>query len=79
METLKFQIGKNGITEGVISSLALTLKTHNQVRITLLKSSGRNRENIIEMAEKINKGLNNSCGYRILGFTIILIRKSKDL
>ena len=42
----KFQIGKNGVTDGVIESLELILKNHRQIRISVLKSSGKDRENI---------------------------------
>ena len=73
---VKFQIGRNGITEGVIISLNTTLKTHNQIRISILKSSGRNKENIQQMAEEIISKINYKCYYRILGFTIILKRQS---
>lgn len=74
MEILRFQIGKNGVTDGVIESLKLALKTHNQVRISVLQASGRNKGNMKEMADKIKSGIPNT-DYRIIGFTIILIRK----
>lgn len=72
----KFQIGKNGITEGAINSLNLILKTHSQIRISALKSSGRNKNNIKEIADEIINKLAYRCHYRILGFTIILKRQS---
>ncbi len=72
----KFQIGKNGLTEGTIKSLNQDLKTHNQVRITLLKSVERNRDKIRILAENIIKKINYNCNYKILGFTIILRRQS---
>ena len=70
----RFQIGKFGVTEGVIESLELALKNHKQVRISTLKSSGRNRENIEKMAEEITSKLKERCEYRIIGFTIILVK-----
>jgi len=74
----KFQIGKNGVTEGVINSIALGLKTHKSVRISLLKSTERNRKIVLEFAEKIKKDITEKTGkeyrYRIIGFTIILRR-----
>ena len=73
----KFQIGKNGITDGTIESLELALKNHKQIRISVLKSSGRNRESIHEMAQEIKKRLLVGSDARILGFTIILIRRDK--
>ena len=73
----KFQIGKFGITEGVIESLELALKHHKQIKISVLKASGRNRENIEEMAQELVTRLKEKgeiCEYRIIGFTIILIK-----
>jgi len=76
---IKFQIGKQGITAGIIDSLNLSLKNHKQVRISALKSSGRNKESIGEMAEEIVRKLpkENIYQYRIIGFTIVLRRLSK--
>ena len=76
-KTTKFQIGKNGITQGVIESLSLMLKNHRQIRISVLKSSGRDRENIEKMALEIQKQLDIKCDFIILGFTIILTKSSR--
>ncbi|MBS3091571.1 YhbY family RNA-binding protein [Candidatus Pacearchaeota archaeon] len=77
----KFQIGKNGITGGVIEGLNNALKTHKRIRIAVLKSSGRDRDSIQEMAKSIQSKLDVHCEFRIIGFTIILRRqagKNKD-
>jgi len=79
MKITRFQIGKSGITSGVIESLELSLKHHKQVKISALKSSGRNKESIKEMAQEIVNKLAEKkirCDYRIIGFTIILIKSS---
>jgi len=72
----KFQIGKFGVTEGVIESLSLALKNHKQIRISVLKSSGRSRESIDEMGKELTSRLKEKCKYSIIGFTIILIKES---
>ena len=73
---LKFQIGKNGVNDGTIEGLNNALKTHKRIRISVLKSSGRDKEKIQEMAKTIQSKVNVSCGFRIIGFTIILRRQS---
>lgn len=81
MKITRFQIGKSGITEGVIESLELSFKHHKQVKISALKSSGRNRESIKEMAQKIVARLKEkkvNCNYTIIGFTIVLIKSSSN-
>jgi RNA-binding protein YhbY len=74
-----FQIGKSGITQGVIDSLASALKNHKQVRISALKSSGRDRDKIKEMGEEICNKLSKKYGgsyfFKVIGFTIILKKR----
>lgn len=72
-----FQIGKKGVNEGAIESLSLTLKNHKQIRIGVLRSSGRNRESIEKIALEIQQRLPVRCDYRIIGFKIILIKREK--
>jgi len=71
---LKFQIGKQGITEGAIQTLKSMFKTHRQVRISVLKSSGRDRNNIQDMAKSLCQKLNFPEIYRVIGFAIIINR-----
>ena len=73
----KLQIGKSGITQGFVQSVELALKTHSRVRISALKSSGRDKKIIREMAEEVVKKLKTKCDYKIIGFTIILIKTKK--
>lgn len=80
MEEAKFQIGKQGVTQGVIDSLKLSFKNYKQVRISALKSSGRDRTSINSMAEELSRGLEDEkyqYVYKIIGFTIIMRKKSK--
>ncbi|MCX8159051.1 MAG: YhbY family RNA-binding protein [Candidatus Pacearchaeota archaeon] len=74
--SLKFQIGKSGISQGVINSLELALKNHKTIRISALKSSGRDRNSIEQMANEIKSKLTTHCDTKIIGFTIILFKKS---
>ena len=77
----KFQIGKNGLTEGVLESLAMSFKTHKTVRIHLLKNAHEDRDSKKEKffwadktADEIVKKLGGNFTYKILGFTIIMRR-----
>ena len=72
----KFQIGKQGITEGTIESLKLVIKNHKRVRISVLKSAGRDREEMKVIAQRLCDELGN-CVAKVIGFTIILIKVSK--
>jgi RNA-binding protein YhbY len=73
----KFQIGKSGVTSGVVDSLKLALKNHNSVRISVLKSTGRTRDSIKKTAEEIAEKLGFPSRHKIIGFTIILKKTRK--
>jgi RNA-binding protein YhbY len=75
-KTLKFQIGKLGVTPGIIEALELAFKNHKQIRISVLKSSGRDRNTIHDMAIRLVSQLKTPCDFRIIGFTIILRKRS---
>lgn len=69
---VNFQIGKNGVTEGIIESLSLAMKKHKQVRVSVLKSGGRDRTKIKEMALELERKSPYKFNYRIIGFTIVI-------
>ena len=76
----KFQIGKLGITSGIIQSFESALKTHKQIRISVLKSAGRDREKVKKIASEISEKLEKfevKSKYKIIGFTIILKKLKK--
>ena len=72
--TAKFQIGKQGVTDGVIESLNSAMKFHRQVRVSVLKSATRNREELKKIAESLKQKLKYKISYRIIGYTIIMIK-----
>ena len=74
---MKFQIGKAGIGEGTLASLALAFKNHRVIRVSVLRSVSPNRDKVQEIADNLVKGLEGNYRYIIVGFTIIL-KKMKD-
>lgn len=78
LNEMTFQIGKAGITPGVIESLHLLFKNHKQVRVSLLQSSGRNNTNKFDMAKELAEKLKNDqyeFVTKVIGFTIITKRR----
>lgn len=73
----KFQIGKNGVTDGFIETLKLGFKTHKQIRISVLRSAAPNKDKVKEMAEEIASKIGIKTKHRIIGFTIILRKSSQ--
>jgi len=72
------QIGKNGLTAGVIENIKTFFKTREAVKICMLKSAGHNREKVREIAKKIQGALGDKFTYRIVGFTIFLKKWRKS-
>jgi len=73
------QIGKNGVTENFIESLKNQLKTHGNVRISLLKSFTRDRKKLKEYSEEIIEILGKNYTSRIIGFKIIIKKWRKAI
>lgn len=69
---VQFQIGKNGLTETVLLSLDNALKNHSQVRVSVLKSSGRDKAKMQSIAKEIEQKLPTPVLTRVIGFTIIV-------
>jgi len=75
----QFQIGKFGVTDGVIESLKLHFINRKTVKVSILRGSLKGREEVKKMAgELINKlGPNYDC--TIIGFTITIRKHSKKI
>ena len=66
------QIGKNGLTDGVITTMKNAFANRNDVKISILKSAGHDKEKVSEIADKIIESLGNKFTCRIVGFTIFV-------
>lgn len=66
------QLGKNGITESFIESLKHIFENHDNVRLSVLKSAGHEKEKMKEYSEKILEKLGKNYTGKIIGFKIIL-------
>ncbi len=73
------QIGKNGITENFLETLKNYFKNHQNVKISVLKSATRNREELKKISEKILEGMGKNFTTRIIGFTIVVKKWRKDV
>ncbi|MDP4039435.1 MAG: YhbY family RNA-binding protein [Candidatus Pacearchaeota archaeon] len=72
---VKFQMGKNGVTDNFIFTLQGAFKNNRQVRISVLKNAISEREKIKGIAEELTQKLKGRFDYKIIGFTIVLIRR----
>ena len=68
----QMQLGKSGITENFINSLKNQFKNSQVMKISILKSATRDREEIIKIENELLKKLGKNFTGRVIGFTIIL-------
>lgn len=66
------QIGKNGLTDGILIVIKNAFANRDDVQISVLKSAGHDKEKVMEIADKIIESLGNKFTYRIVGFSIFL-------
>jgi RNA-binding protein YhbY len=66
------QIGKNGITENFILTLESHFKNNEDVKVSVLKSSGRDKKQVKKYSEEILEGLGKKYTAKIIGFTIFV-------
>ncbi len=72
MATAFVQLGKRGITENFIESLKSFFQTRENIRISVLKSAGHEREKVKQYSEEILDKLGKNYTAKIIGFTIVV-------
>ena len=68
----KIQLGKSGLTKGFIEKLKNDFKNHNNVKISVLKSAGHDKEKVKQYTEQILDSLGKNYTAKTIGFTINL-------
>ena len=66
------QIGKNGITENFIETLKSYFKKHDNIKISVLKSFGRDKKELKKVVETILEKLGKNYTAKTIGYTIAL-------
>ena len=79
MTTSMLQIGKNGLTENFIETVKDHFKKHDNIKISILKSAGHEREKVKEFSERILDALGKNYTAKIIGFTIFLKKWRKKV
>jgi RNA-binding protein YhbY len=80
MPTIRqLQLGKNGLTEDFLCNLKHHFDNTKNVKISVLKSCCRDREELKKINEEILKKLGNNYTSRIIGYTIVVKKWRRDM
>ena len=74
----EIQLGKNGVTDGFLDSLKNQFVKTQNIKISVLKSCCRDKEELKEISKKILEGLGKNYTARIIGYTIALKKWRKE-
>ncbi len=80
MVVTNLQLGKAGVSDNFIENVKNAFKRHDTVKVSILQSCCRDRDEIKMIGEDICKKLNDqrfSFKPKIIGFTITLLRFKK--
>jgi RNA-binding protein YhbY len=72
MTFTEMQLGKNGITNNFIETLKSNFQKHENVRISVLKSAGHDKEKVRKYSDELLEKLGKNYTSRVIGFTIVL-------
>jgi len=80
MSTIRqIQLGKNGVTENFICSLKHHFDKCKNIKISVLKSCCRDKEELKKISEEILEKLGNHYTSKIIGFTLVVKKWRRDM
>jgi RNA-binding protein YhbY len=74
----KIQLGKKGLTTDFISQVEKIFEKEKILKITILKTACRDKEEAKEIAEKLMKTLGKKYNYKLIGYVLTLMKFRKD-
>ncbi len=75
---ITIQVGKQGVTPGLIENIKKAFNGRVMVKLNVLKSAERDREKTEELGKEIVEELGKNYTYNRIGFTIFLKKWRKD-
>jgi RNA-binding protein YhbY len=75
----QIQLGKNGLTEEFMGNLKHHFDTCRNIKISVLKSCCRDREELKKISEEILTKLGKTYTTKIIGYTIIVKKWRREM
>jgi len=77
--TIRIQIGKNGLTDSVIEQIKKVSLEEEMIKITILKSACRDKEEAKKMCDTLVDKLGKNYTYKLIGYICTLFRFRKNV
>jgi len=74
----KLQIGKAGLTPAFINQVRKIFENEKLIKISILKSACRDKEDAKKIGEKLVKELGPKFGYKLIGYVLTIIKYRKE-
>ena len=73
----RLQMGKNGLTEEFVNQVRSVFKHEKIVKISVLRSASRNKEETKKMADDLVAQLGETYKYKIIGYVMTVMKFRK--
>jgi len=73
----RMQIGKNGLSEAFVEQVRKIFENENVVKISILKTACRNKEDAEKMAQNLVGALGEKFNYKLVGYVMTVIKFRK--
>lgn len=74
----QLQMGKAGLSEGFIQQVRGIFENETMVKISILKSACRDKEDARKIGEDLVESLGTKFGFKLVGYVLTVTRFRKD-
>ena len=75
----RLQMGKNGLTPEFVNQVKSVFTNEKIVKISILRSASRNREEVKKMADELVSQLGEKYKYRLIGYVLTVMKFRKKV
>ena len=75
----RLQIGKNGLTSSFINQVKSTFKSEEIIKISILKSACRKKDEAKNIAKKLIDSLGKNYTYKLVGYVLTIHKFRKPI
>ena len=75
----RIQLGKKGLTEEFINQARDLFKNEEIIKISILKSACRNKDDAEKLADNLMESLGKNFDYKLVGYVLTVRKFRKDI